>query len=141
MNMLRTTFALSLTVPGLLLACNTSSQGNPLPGTPELQASSTGPTQKLADKAVVDRLAAARCDQEEGCKNVGPAAKYASRGVCMDQIRGSIGNSLNAYACPKGLDADAVDRCMAAIKSEECSHPFDTLARFDRCRTDSVCMR
>ena len=30
---------------------------------------------------------------------------------------------------------------MAAIKSEECSHPFDTLARFDRCRTDSVCMR
>jgi hypothetical protein len=29
----------------------------------------------------------------------------------------------------------------AAIKSEECSHPFDTLTRYDKCRTGSLCMK
>ena len=41
----------------------------------------------------------------------------------------------------RGLDSDAVDRCMAAIKSEECSHPFDTLTRHDKCRTNAMCMK
>ena len=91
--------------------------------------------------AVVDRLAEARCDQEQGCNNIGPGAKFTSRSVCMEQIHGSIANDLNAYNCPRGLNRDGVDRCMAAIKSEECSHPFDTLTRYDKCRTGALCMK
>jgi hypothetical protein len=98
-------------------------------------------SQKGADTAVVDRLAEARCDQEQGCKNIGPGAKFASRTVCMDQLRGGIANDLNAYNCPGGLDSSGVDRCMAAIKSEECSHPFDTLTRYDKCRTGALCIK
>jgi hypothetical protein len=64
-----------------------------------------------------------------------------SRGVCTDQVRGSIANDLNAYDCPRGIDSEALDRCMAAIKSEECSHPFDTLTRYDKCRTGALCMK
>jgi hypothetical protein len=90
---------------------------------------------------VVDRLASARCDQEQGCNNIGPGAKYASRSVCMEQIHGSIANDLNGYKCPRGLDSVGVDRCMAAIKSEECNHPFDTLTRYDKCRTGALCLR
>ena len=138
--MLRTTCKLSLVLPGLLFACDTSSKPSPLPGTPELQGSSAA-SQKVADKAVVDRLAGARCDQEEVCKNVGPDRKYVSRSVCLDDVRGNIGNDLTAFNCPKGLDGDAVDRCMASIKNEECGHPFDTLLRFDKCRTDVICMK
>jgi hypothetical protein len=140
MNMVRTMCKLSLVLPGLLFACDKGTKAEPLPGTPELQASSVA-SQMAADKAVVDRLAGARCDQEEGCKNVGPDRKYASRSVCLDDIRGSIGNALTAYNCPKGLDHAAVDRCMVGIKSEECSRPFDTLSRFDKCRTDAICMK
>ena len=55
-----------------------------------------------------------------------------------DQIRGSIGNDLTAYKCQRGLDRDGVDRCMVAIKNEECSHPFDTLTRFDKCRIGAL---
>jgi hypothetical protein len=29
---------------------------------------------------------------------------------------------------------------MAAIKSEECSHPFQTLSRYDTCRNGALCM-
>lgn len=140
MNILRTMYGLSLTTTALLFACGGANQGPAVTGTPESQTGVTS-SQTNADTTVVDRLAAARCDQEQGCKNVGPDAKYASRSVCTDQLRGSIGNELNAYKCPRGLDRDAVDRCMAAVKSEECSHPFDTLMRFDKCRTGALCLK
>ena len=138
MNILKTVVALPLTLTGLLLACGGANQGPAVTGTPESPGITSA--QSNADMAVVDRLTEARCDQEQGCRNVGPGAKYASRSVCMDQIRGSIANDLNAYKCPRGLDGNAVDRCMAAIKSEECSHPFDTLTRYDKCRTGALCM-
>jgi hypothetical protein len=140
MNILRTTYTLSLITGGMLLACGAANEGPAVTGTPESQAGVTS-SQRTADKDIVDRLATARCDQEQGCKNIGPDAKYASRSVCNDQIRGSIGNDLNAYNCPRGLDRDGVDRCMGAIKSEECSHPFDTLTRFDKCRNGALCMK
>jgi hypothetical protein len=140
MRIFTTIYGLSFTTAGLLFACGGANQGPPVTGTAESQTGVTS-SQKYADTTVVDRLAAARCDQEQGCKNVGPGAKYASRSVCMDQIRGSAGNDLNAYNCPRGLDRNAVDRCTAAIQSEECSHPFDTLTRFDKCRIGALCMK
>lgn len=139
MNILRTTSTLSIAITGLLLACGGANQGPAVTGTPE----SPGVTepQKGADMAVVDRLTEARCDQEQTCKNIGPGAKFVSRSTCTEQIHGSIANDLNAYNCPRGLDSAGVDRCMAAIKSEECNHPFDTLTRYDKCRTGALCMK
>jgi hypothetical protein len=140
MNPFKTMLAPCLTVAGFLAACGGANQGPAIAGTPASQTSVTS-AQNKDDAAVVERLAGARCDQEEECNNVGAGAKYASRAVCMDQLRGSIGNDLNAYNCPAGLAIDAVDRCTAAIKSEECSHPFDTLTRYDKCRTGALCMK
>jgi len=137
-SILRRMYAIPLT--GLLFACGGANQGPAVPGTPEPHAAVTNP-QNSADTAAVDRFAEARCDQEERCKNIGPGAKFASRTVCMDQLRGSIANDLNAYNCPGGLDSGGVDRCMAAIKSEECNHPFDTLTRYDKCRTGALCIK
>lgn len=93
------------------------------------------------DKVVVEKLAAARCDQEETCKNVGPKLKFASREVCLQQLNGSIGNDLNAYDCPRGLDSGALQRCISAIHDEACETPFDTLSRFAKCRTEAICMK
>ncbi len=141
MNTNRTTYLLSLATLGLLLlACDSSSKGPALAGTPEMQPSGTG-AQTHADSAVVDRLAAARCDREASCRNVGPGAKYGSPSVCANAVRGSIGNDLNAYDCPRGLDGDAIDACMSAIRSEECDHPLDTLTRLEKCRTGALCMK
>jgi hypothetical protein len=122
---------------GLLFACGGASQGPAAKGT-ETNVTSA---QRDADTAVVQKLSAARCDQEQQCKNVGPGAKFASRTVCLDQLRGGMANDLNAYDCPRGLDRDAVDSCMAAIKTEDCGHPFDTLKRYDKCRTGALCMK
>ncbi len=139
MKIIRTGWALPLTLTGLLLACGGAAEGPAVPGTP--QSPGVTAPQSEADATVVDRIASARCDQEQGCNNIGPGAKYASRTVCMEQVHGGVANDLNEYKCPRGLDSVAIDRCMAAIKSEECSHPFDTLTRYDKCRTGALCLK
>ena len=136
MNIYRTMGALAVTATGLLLACGGANQDSAAPEAPPGVANA-----QASDKAVVDQLASARCEREMTCKNVGPDQKYASRGVCMDQMRGNLANDLNAYNCPRGIDNIALDHCMAAIRSEECSHPIDTLTRFDKCRTGALCLK
>ena len=140
MDLFKTIYRFSLTTTGLLVACGGANEGPAVTGTPVKETSATT-SQRQADTAVVDRLSAARCDQEQRCKNIGPDAKFASRQVCLDNIRGGIGNDLNSYDCPRGLDRDSVDRCLAAIASEECSHPFDTLSRQDKCRSSAICLK
>ena len=140
MNILKLISGFSFTTTALLVACGGATHEPAATGTSESQSGVTS-SQKYADTSVVDGLASARCDQEQVCKNVGPGSKYVSRGVCIDQMRGSIGNELNAYNCPRGINRDALNRCMAAIQSEECSHPFDTLTRYERCRTGALCMK
>jgi Family of unknown function (DUF6184) len=133
---LRTMCGISLVTMGLLAACGGSNREPAVPGT------SPGVTNaQMADSAVVGRLATARCDREQTCNNVGAGQKYVSRENCMDQMRGSLANDLNAYECPRGIDEERLDRCMAAIRNEECGHPLDTIGRMDKCRTGSLCMK
>ena len=139
MKKLHTITTLSLATTALLIACGSETQQTPIANTAADQPTIT--SQTIAQKGVVEKLAAARCDQEQSCNNIGSGAKFVSRAVCMDQLRGDIGNELNAYNCPHGLDSAAVDRCMMAIKGEACSTPFDTLSRRDKCRTSSMCIK
>jgi hypothetical protein len=107
---------------------------------PESQATLTSASN--IDRFVVDRMAGARCDQEQRCNNVGNGQKYASRQVCMDQQRGTLANDLNAYECPHGIDENALNRCMAAISTEQCGNPFDTVVRrYDKCRNGALCIK
>jgi hypothetical protein len=147
MNTIRTIGALSLCTAGLLFACEhtyrgeattasagTNATGSERVGVPSVQAAN-------ADAAIVEQLATARCDREQTCNNIGGGQKYASRSVCMEQMRGSIANDLNAYNCPRGIDRNEVGHCVTAIKSEECGNPLDTLARMEKCRTTPMCMK
>lgn len=141
MKNLKTFCALAASTVGLLVACGGANNAPPVAGTSVETNSPTLTSAQSVDKTIVHRLASARCEQEQNCKNIGAGNKYATRETCLEQVQGSIGNDLNAYNCPRGLDHDAVDRCMAAIQSEECSHPFDTLTRFDKCRTSAMCLK
>lgn len=131
---------LSLTTCALL-ACgsSTSTQRAPVAGTTEAQPGVT--SSQAADQDIVEQIARARCDREQSCNNIGAGAKYASQANCMEKLRGSIGNDLNGYNCPGGLDRGAIDRCTRAIQNEECNHPFDTLSREDKCRASSICIK
>jgi hypothetical protein len=133
-HLIRAMCVSSFVSTGLLIACGGSNQAPAVSGTGVTSA-------QTADSAIVSKLAAARCDREQTCDDVGAGKKYVSRDVCMDQMRGSLANDLNAYDCPRGIDESQLDRCMTAIRSEECSHPLDTLSRMEKCRTGALCMK
>jgi hypothetical protein len=135
-------FAVSLTLAmfGCILACDHPATHD---STPDVRSPPSGVTnvQARGNGEMVDALASARCDREVGCKNVGAGQKYASRDVCLDQMRGSIGNDLNPQNCPLGLDRSHFDACLAAVRAEQCDRPLDTLARVQECRTSDMCLK
>jgi hypothetical protein len=97
--------------------------------------------QNEVDRRVADQIASARCDHEEKCEHVGTGRKYATRDVCQTQLRSDTMGDLNAQKCPRGLDKDAVDRCVSAIRQESCSLSIDMLARIADCRSGATCMK
>jgi hypothetical protein len=134
-TMMRALFLWTTTVS--IFGCEGPDRGTPALASPSGAAESQAHT----DDAIVGDLATARCQREASCNNIGGGQKYASHEVCMDQMRGSLANDLNTYNCSAGIDRVALDHCMVAIKAEECSHPLDTMARVDKCRTGALCMK
>jgi hypothetical protein len=141
-NVIRTMGGLVLGAACGLYACGgTTSQSSVATGTAARTPMGVANAQK-ADKNIVEQLANARCDRETSCDNVGvPKAKYSSRDACMAAMRGDMAPSLNGYDCPGGIDQTGLERCLNAIHDEGCGRPLDTLSRFDRCRSSSLCLK
>jgi hypothetical protein len=144
MTQSRALVSISVAVGALLFACeHNDGAGGPAASGPssDEQLGRTNAQGVGADAAVVEQLSAARCYREQTCDNIGGGRKYASQDVCMNQMRGSIGNDLNNYNCPRGIDRAQLEHCMLAIGNEECSHPLDTITRMTKCRSDILCLR
>jgi hypothetical protein len=124
----------SVIAAGLLCACGASNQESAVPETGVTNA-------QRSDSAVVGKVSRARCDREETCNNIGAGQRYASREVCMDQLRGGLANDLNADQCPRGIDEAQLDQCLSAIRGEACNHPLDTLSRIEKCRSSALCLK
>ena len=152
MSTLHGMVGVSLAAAGMaILGCqhtDSNAAACPTPAAPPAQAAQAaepmGVTSTQApgvDASIVDRLASARCDREQSCDNIGDGRKYASRRICMEQLRGRIGNDLNSYQCPGGIDDAAVTHCVAAIDEEQCgAHPIEALTRIDKCRSGAMCI-
>jgi hypothetical protein len=97
--------------------------------------------QNEAQMRVVDQLTNARCDHEQTCKNIGPGQKFVSRETCVDQVRGTMANDINAYNCPRGIDQQALDHCLSSLRSEECSFSFNRLFSENACGATSLCIK
>jgi hypothetical protein len=66
----------------------------------------------------------------------------ASHGLPDRRMRGNIGNDLNSFQCPGGLDHPAVRECFAAIAGEECGlHPVESITRMEKCRSGALCLK
>ena len=95
----------------------------------------------LSSDAAVERIVAARCARETACNNVGADKHFTDSDACARHLRSSLGDDLKPSACPRGIDAAAVDKCMESIRSESCNNPIDTISRLAACRTSDMCMK
>ena len=92
-----------------------------------------------ANESAVNSLVMARCDREELCNNVGKGKKYATRRVCVEELRDKARQDLRAADCPRGVDNPQLDKCRAEIRAERCGNPIDTITRLAACRTSALC--
>jgi hypothetical protein len=89
--------------------------------------------------AEIDRLAAARCDREVRCNNVGADNKYDSRDHCLSSVKASMRGELNQWDCAGGIHTQQLDECLNAIQKEDCGNPIDTVGRLVACRSGDLC--
>jgi hypothetical protein len=147
MNTHQTMAALSIVTMALLpmAACDHSDRGGAaVPGTTayrEYRVGVTNPQAPIFDERIVEQLSVARCDREQSCGNVGADRRYVAKDVCMNQMRGSIGDDLNASRCPLGIDRQALDQCLSAIGDEGCGDGVAILNRARKCRSSALCLR
>lgn len=136
----------TVTVALLAVACGgQNAETTPNTGPKPVAGSEAPPgvtaAQNRVDQGVVAKLASARCDHEQKCNNIGQGQKYATLDVCEAQLESATTSDLNAQSCARGLDENAIDRCISAIGAEQCSLSLDTLSRMTDCRTGALCMR
>jgi hypothetical protein len=131
--------AAGLALTMVVIGCEHAETRTPVAGTAPVEGVTN--QQNAAAERVVERLAYARCDHEQACKNIGNGRKYVTSEVCMDQVRGNTANDLNAYNCPRGIDQKALDTCLEALRSSGCNFSLDALNRDNNCRSGAMCMK
>jgi hypothetical protein len=90
-------------------------------------------------ESAVEDVVDARCDLEERCNNVAPGQKFESRDVCESKMQGTSASAINTKDCPLGVDDKKLEICLATIRGEECTSLFDSLERWNACRSGQVC--
>jgi hypothetical protein len=87
----------------------------------------------------VDSIAAARCDREARCNNVGPDKNFDSRDQCLAKVKSDKRDDLNAKDCPGGIDQGELRECLEETRNSDCNNPFDELGRIAACRSSDLC--
>ncbi len=84
-----------------------------------------------------EEIAAARCERELRCDNVGPNETYTSREDCMRSLWIDTYDELSA--CEDGVQRRQLDACLDEIRARDCG----MVARLDAypaCRLDKLCL-
>jgi hypothetical protein len=89
--------------------------------------------------SAVGRIAAARCDREVRCNNVGAKEKFPNRRECVARMVEYKRAHVNAQACPAGIAERDLENCLDAIRSEDCTSPALALERMNACRSTALC--
>jgi len=89
----------------------------------------------------IAKIAAARCDREMRCGNVGPNEKYPSRSECVAKVQADKRDDIKGDECTLGISSTGLNDCLKAIRDEDCGNPLDAVARLNACRTGNICLK
>jgi len=65
----------------------------------------------------------ARCARADSCGEIGPNARWADRGACMDAVRRNVRDQLIGRACKNGFQPVSMDDCLHAMRDARCEDP------------------
>lgn len=96
------------------------------------------PAVRSDEIALVRKIAAARCDREARCDNVGATRKFATRTECITTMASYKFAHINFEECPFGVAETKVKQCLQVIGAEDCSGAR-ALDRTHACRAAALC--
>jgi len=129
------TLALVLSIGTVFGACASSEKEVMTP------ASSVAP--RTTPAAAAEQIAAARCDREARCNDVGPSKEFQNREHCLQVMRKDASDKLADDDCPNGIANRDLQGCLSDIGSENCggvSLPFAKLDSMMACRQSHLCL-
>ena len=91
-------------------------------------------------RTAAEQIAQARCEREQQCGNIGNDQTFSSSQDCLARILNDGKEELNARDCPGGVNENELSECLAQVRAEACSNPFDTLARVTECTSGQICI-
>lgn len=87
----------------------------------------------------IHNISTTRCEREERCGNVGAGKTYGSASECVTKLDADGYSDLNSADCKAGLDHAQLDKCLTAIRGEDCGSPADSFERMVDCRSSALC--
>jgi hypothetical protein len=106
--------------------------------TPTGQSAELTPASRT--RSAAEQIAQARCEREQQCGNIGRDKTFSSSQDCFLRIENDWKDELSARQCPGGINQKELNECMAQVRAEACSNPFDTLARITECTSGQICI-
>jgi hypothetical protein len=96
---------------------------------------------------VIERIAAAHCDEVQSCNGIGPGAQYRRREDCMSEMLAVVSNEVSMSPCRGRIGEMAVSRCVSSLDVvDDCDRPGQIYARRPRryvnssdCKVDRMC--
>jgi hypothetical protein len=111
-------------------------------GTPRPDAVSSGGATLTSARMVpldyaIDRIVPERCERETRCY-VRLEPMDASE-ACIGLLGAETRRELTPQTCPHGVEQIELDKCLTAIRNENCDQPIDVIARVTACRAKTLC--
>jgi Family of unknown function (DUF6184) len=82
-----------------------------------------------------------RCEAEMRCGNIGVSRKYETLAACQTSVGDSVRNHFETDECRANFDRQILEKCLTALRDDECNARSDPLTRIESCRTTAICTR
>lgn len=107
-----------------------------------MPAAQVSPAYSAKDAA--EMIAAARCDREQRCNNIGPNLEYQNRQHCMNVFRNDATETMaDDEDCRRGVKPEDLNECMSQLRGRSCGAlgaAFDSVSSTVSCRSAELCM-
>jgi hypothetical protein len=135
---------LAFSVVGLVAACSSKEDATPAAGANEMKAENGKMEARISAANATPKIAAAECEREMKCKNVGDTLKYSSMEHCTKAKSDEIAKDfVKDEDCKNGISQKDLDSCVAKTTEQTCDGLSSVLSNAERsavCGSNDLCM-
>jgi len=94
---------------------------------------------RIETEPAIKSLAAARCEHENKCGEIGAGRRYENRAACESAISSETYKDVEYVGCTAGIDREKFQICLNEAGDEGCDSALDTLQRIMACSARPLC--